>query len=381
MSALEFLRVAALFSGGDAPGMNPFLRALVCLGLSRHAAAVLGVKSGYAGLVRTCLRLSSGELTMPALEEELTVSRGMIGVTRRSQSLVWLDRATVESLLDRGGIILGSSRCEEFHRPEVRRQVIEFLKALGVTTLVVCGGNGSLAGAVCLSQESDLQVIGVPATIDNDLPVTEVALGFETALQTLVQAIRHFNDTAASHHRIMLLETMGRDSGELARLAALASGAEIVLVPERGPLDQEKMEHIARRLERSLDRGADHAIVLVAEGVRLEPPAKDRPTERFALYLQEYFRRPESRFPQLETRTGVLGHLQRGGSPSVADRILAARFAEAVWEAVAESGRPSGIVAVQRGRVGLRAFSAASEPERIEAARKGYLLQKALSRR
>jgi 6-phosphofructokinase 1 len=150
-------------------------------------------------------------------------------------------------------------------RTEVRSQAIGLLDILNIDRLVVVGGEGSLKGAADLVAEGRLRVIGIPATIDNDYPLSERSLGFDTAVNTVVSCVRQFNDTAGSHHRIMVLEIMGRQCGELAETAALASGAEIVVTPERGPLTKEKMSGIAERIEKSMELGRTHAIVLVTE--------------------------------------------------------------------------------------------------------------------
>ena len=332
------------------PGMNPCLRAIVRLGLNRYKADVLGVKDGYAGLVRSVRRVEAGRATLASLIEEIDTHEGLLGVGRASQDLVRLDHVSVSGLLGKGGIMLGSSRCPEFHAPEVRRRVIDLLVALGVRGVMVCGGEGSMAGAARLAEESDLRVIGIPATIDNDLAATEHALGFDTAVNTLVWAVSRFAGTRVSHRRILVLEVMGRNDGELARLAALASGAEVVVTPERGPLTESEMQGIALRLDRAMHRGRRQAIVLVAEGVVLDPTIAGRddttPTVWLAHQLQAYFRREDGAFPDLEVRPCMLGHLQRGGSPSVADRVLAARFAGAAWKAIASPRERSGILGV-----------------------------------
>jgi 6-phosphofructokinase 1 len=366
VSPTRQLIVAILCSGGDAPGMNALLRALVRLGLNRHGAAVLGIKDGYDGLVRTCRRLA-GEVSFAQLHDEMASRPGLIGLQCALQDLVWLDHPSVSGILRRGGTVLGSARCEEFYNPQTRRQVGALLAGLGVGALVVCGGDGSLTGAALLSRECGLPVVGIPVTIDNDLPATDLSLGFDTAVNTVVAAATHFNDTAGSHRRIMVLEVMGRGSGDIARWAALAAGVEIVVIPERGVLGEAKMQRIAQRLEASLQRGRRHAVVLVSEGVRLDPPGEGGPAYRLSAYLQRHFRRDGSPFPRLETRASVLGHLQRGGSPMAADRILAARFAEAAWAAIAG------------GQVLLQDFDAPARPQQAEAAQQLYLLQKTLS--
>jgi 6-phosphofructokinase 1 len=377
-------RVAILFSGSDSPGMNALLRNLVRLGLNRHGAEILGVRDGYAGLVRTFRRIYTGESTVAEVQEQLDTHPGLAGIHKANQDLVVMDHASVSGLLGRGGIMLGASRCTEFHEVEVRRRVVGLLEKLGVRAVIVCGGDGSLAGASCLANESELRVVGIPATIDNDMPVTEMALGVDTAVNTLTWAVGHFADTAANHHRIMILEVMGRNSGELARMAALASGAEIVVTPERGALTLEKMQGIAQRLERGMIQGRRHPIVLVAEGVILDPSlahhGDTNPTMRLTRELQAYFCREGSRFPRLEARGCVLGHLQRGGSPSVADRILAARFAEAAWEVLTSPTEDSGVLGLCNGSMILHDFEVLIDPERAEAVEKLYRLQKDVSK-
>jgi 6-phosphofructokinase 1 len=384
ISGMDFLRVVVLFSGGDVPGMNALLRAIVRLGLSRHRADVLGAKDGFAGLVRTARRLEAGESTLASLIGEIDTHEGLLGAGLASQDLIRLDHRSVSGLLGRGGITLGASRYPEFHTPEVRRRVIGLLENLNVHAVIVCGGDGSLAGASCLTSERDLRVVGIPATIDNDVPMTEMALGVDTAANTLTWVVGHFTDAAVSHYRIMVLEVMGRNSGELARMAALASGAEIVVTPERGALTMDKIHGIAQRLERRMLCGRRQAIVLVAEGVALDPSlaqqADANTTMRLAREVQAYFRREGSPFPTLEARACVLGHLQRGGSPSVADRILAARFAEAAWEVITSPGERIGVLGLRNGSILLQDFQGPIDPERTETAQKLCQLQRDVSK-
>ncbi len=378
------LRVAVVFSGGEAPGMNALLRAIVRVGLNRYEGDVLGVKEGFAGLVRTAGQVESGHWSLASLIDDIDTHDGLRGVARASQDLVRLDRASVSGLLGRGSIMLGSSRCAEFLEAEVRRQVIDLLVAMGVGGVMVCGGDGSMAGAARLAEESDLRVIGIPATIDNDLAATEQALGFDTAVNTVTWAVSRFTDTEVRHPRILVLEVMGRSGGELARLAALASGAEVVVTPERGPLSESDTERMALRLERAMYRGRRQAIVLVAEGVVLDPSLAGRddttPTVWLAHQLRVLLRRDGRAFPDLEVLPCMLGHLQSGGSPSVADRVLAARFAGAAWKAIASPRERSGILGVRGGELLLQDFQVQPDPERTEAAEQLDQLQKDVSR-
>lgn len=373
-------RAIILFSGGDAPGMNALLRGIVRLGLNRHHIPVLGVKDGYAGLVRTCRRVFMGHADAQTVSDEIGLHKGSEGLRRTNQEMVWMDHASVSGILTKGGIVLGTSRCMEIRDPDVRRQVIDLLDDLDVATMFVCGGDGSCAAAACLALESSIQIVCVPATIDNDLPMTDTCIGVDTAINTVAWAIDHFNDTAGAHHRIMVLETMGRRCGYLARLSALASGAEIVVTPERGPLGRTKMQALAQRIETSLLRGRRHAIVLVAEGVRTEPASSQCPAITLTRSLQDYFHSRGGRFSGLEIRSNVLGHLQRGGRPTAADRILAAQFAEAAWRAVVARSGKSGVLACRNGRISIRNFSESFDGQIEDRSQDVYFLQKALSK-
>lgn len=376
--------IAVLFSGGDSPGMNALLRAVARLGLNRHGVAVLGVRDGYRGLVRAAMQANADEKALFCVRQEIASRRGRWGLIHPEQDIVWMDHASVSGVVGVGGTILGSARCLEFHEPRVRSEAIRLLKALEVRALIVCGGDGSLTGARCIAEESDLRVIGIPGTIDNDLLFTEMALGVDTAVSTLVWAVDHFKDTARSHRRVMILETMGRESGELARLAAIAAGAEMVLTPEQGVLTDAQVEKLAASIELGMSRGRGHAIVLVAEGVDFEsdppPPAKLR-NRAYVLAdaFQKYFQRVGSPFPDLEVRPSVLGHLQRGGHPTPQDCILAARFAELAWHSIMDPKEGSGITALRKGRVELVPFGAAPMPERAELSQEFTRLHESLS--
>lgn len=360
--------VAVLCSGGDSPGMNAFLRALVRLGLNRHKVPVIGVKDGYRGLVRAARQAHSSPVELQRLKDAVVNNPGRKGLIE-SQPLVLMDHASVSGIMGKGGTVLGSARCKDFHDPKVRAEVIALLKALGVRALVVVGGDGSLTGARLLAEESDLRVIGVPATIDNDLQFTELSLGVDTAVHTLVWAVDHFIDTARSHRRVMVLETMGRESGDLARMAALASGAEMVITPEGGAIDAAQIEKLAKRIEDAMIRGRGHAIVLLAEGVKFDPPQKRNGAYVLRDGFQEYFDRPGGPFSDLEVRPSVLGHLQRGGHATPQDCILAARFAEKAWKALFDPEAGNGITALRENRVALVPFGCPDMPERAQATR------------
>lgn len=356
--------VAVLCSGGDAPGMNAFLRAVVRLGLNRHQIPVYGIRDGYRGLVRAARQVNGDAEALVQLKQEISRNTGHRGLIDAQQSIIQMDHASVSGIMGKGGTILGSARCLDFHKPEVRREVITLLEKLGVRALIVSGGDGSLTGARLLAAESNLRIIGVPATIDNDLQFTEMSLGVDTAVHTLVWAVDHFIDTARSHRRVMVLETMGRESGDLARMAALASGAEMVITPEGGALTEQRMRMLAEKIEGAMTRGRGHAIVLIAEGVKFEPEQKRNGAYILRDAFQEYFGREGAPFPDLEVRPSVLGHLQRGGHATPGDCILAARFAEEAWKALLDPQGINGITALRYNKVEIVPFGCEDLPER-----------------
>jgi len=268
-------KIALLTSGGDSPGMNAAVRSIVksCL----HQQIVpFGIYDGYQGLV-----------------------------DKRGKVLKYKD---VDNIIQLGGTILGSARCQEFRKVEGRKKAIQFLNDEHVDGLIVIGGDGTYRGAKILSDESGLSVMGLPGTIDNDIFGTEFTIGFDTALNTVIDAVDKIRDTATSHHRIFFVEVMGRDAGFIALHAALASGADAVLIPEE-ITDIPKLVHDIRHGY----KGRRSMIILVAEGddegQALEIMHKVKP------FLKEY-----------DLRHSVLGHIQRGGSPTVQDRILATRL-------------------------------------------------------
>ena len=280
-------RIGVLTSGGDAPGMNAAIRAVV-----RHALGqkleVIGVRRGYAGLL-------AGELQP-------------------------LTRAGVANILQRGGTILGTSRSEEFRTPEGRARAAGVLRGAAIEGLIVIGGEGTFHGASLLAEEHGVVVVGVPGTIDNDVYGTDFTIGFDTAVNTALEAIDRIRDTAASHDRLFFVEVMGRTSGDIALGVGVAGGAEDVLVSDT-PTD---LEALAAEVRLSWQRGKRSSIVVVAE--RGEPGRVFR--------LAEEVRR----LTQLEPRVGVLGHIQRGGTPSARDRILASKLGAAAVDIVLEGG-------------------------------------------
>lgn len=288
-------RIAVLTSGGDAPGMNAAIRAAVRKAL-HHGLEVHGIEYGYTGLLEGRFRV--------------------------------LRYADVGNIIQRGGTVLKTARSTKFPTPEGQALAVEELSVRGIEGLVVIGGDGSFRGAQLLSR-SGIRVVGVPGTIDNDMCGTDHTIGFDTAVNTVLDAINKIRDTASSHKRVVVIEVMGRDSGWIALAAGLAGGAEQVLVPEV-PYD---LEQVANLLIRNMKAGAEHSIIVVAEGAGLgfEVGEKLRVATGF------------------DTRVTVLGHIQRGGSPSAFDRLLATRLgAAAVDQLVA------GVSNVMVGQVGGR---------------------------
>ncbi|XYY59362.1 6-phosphofructokinase [Bacillus velezensis] len=265
-------RIGVLTSGGDSPGMNGAVRAVVRKAIY-HDVEVYGIYNGYSGLI-------SGKIEK-------------------------LELGSVGDIIHRGGTKLYTARCPEFKTVEGREKGIENLKKLGIEGLVVIGGDGSYMGAKKLT-EHGFPCVGVPGTIDNDIPGTDFTIGFDTALNTVIDAIDKIRDTATSHERTYVIEVMGRHAGDIALWAGLAGGAESILIPEA----DYDMQEIIGRLKRGHDRGKKHSIIIVAEGVGGGV---------------EFGKRIEEE-TNLETRVSVLGHIQRGGSPSASDRVLASRL-------------------------------------------------------
>jgi 6-phosphofructokinase 1 len=289
-------RIAVVTSGGDAPGMNAAVRAVV-----RAAAAeqieVVGVRDGFAGLV--------------------------------AERFEPLDTRAVAGILARGGTILGSTRFPQFHERSTQEQAVARLREAGVEGLAVIGGNGSQHATLALHRLG-FPAVGVASTIDNDLAVTEATIGVDTALNTAVECIDRLKDTATSHQRAFLVEVMGRDSGYLAVMAAIAAGAELAMVPER-PID---LEVVAEDVRATYARGKRHYIVVIAEGAH--PGAHE---------LADYLSSHPSGFA---ARLTVLGHVQRGGTPTARDRVLASRFGAGALRALAE-GRSGVVVGLAEG--------------------------------
>ncbi|TKD67909.1 6-phosphofructokinase [Pseudalkalibacillus hwajinpoensis] len=284
-------RIGVLTSGGDSPGMNAAIRAVVRKAIY-HDIEVYGIYHGYTGLM-------NGDIKK-------------------------MEIGSVADIIHRGGTMLYSARCPEFKTLEGQLQGVENLKKFGIEGLVVIGGDGSYRGAQKLTGHG-FPTIGIPGTIDNDIPGTDFTIGFDTALNTVIQAIDKIRDTATSHERTYVIEVMGRDAGDIALWSGLADGAESILIPE----EKFEMADILSRLKRGHDRGKRHSIIVVAEGVGSGV--------EIGKQIQEEM--------NMETRVTVLGHVQRGGSPTAADRVLASRLGARAVELLLEGaeGRTVGI--------------------------------------
>ncbi|HEY0493821.1 MAG TPA: ATP-dependent 6-phosphofructokinase [Candidatus Dormibacteraeota bacterium] len=320
------MRIGVLTGGGDAPGLNAAIRAVARRAFER-GIQVTGVKNGWAGV------LAAGDL------EELTP-------------------ASVRGILPLGGTILGTSRTNPLKEKGGVEQSIRLLRNNGIDGLVAIGGDDTLSVAAAMS-EAGYPVVGVPKTIDNDLSVTEFCIGFDTAVGVVVEALDRLHTTASAHHRVMVVEVMGRDTGWVAMVGGLAGGADMILIPEFSV----ELEEVEQHLHRRRGEGKDFSIIVVAEGVRMqarEPVAAAAATAEkrdafghVQLAKQGVGDALSTRIEEatgFETRVTVLGHLQRGGSPSPVDRIWATRLGVAATDLLAE-GKAGLIPVRQNGEV------------------------------
>jgi len=283
--------IAVLTSGGDAPGMNAAIRAVVRMGIN-NGMNVFGVRKGYRGLI-------CGDFEK-------------------------MDESSVSDIMQRGGTILQTARSEEFKTEEGQLKAANMARIFDIGGLVVIGGDGSFAGARRLS-EKGIACIGVPGTIDNDLAYTDFTIGFDTALNNVLDAINKIRDTSTSHERASIIEVMGRNSGDIALYAGLAGGAEGIIVPEI----EFKLENICKLLIERKNKGKLHSIIILAEGVGDAKQLEQQIMENV----------------DIEVRSTILGYTQRGGNPTASDRILASRLGARAVELLAEekSGRVVGI--------------------------------------
>lgn len=290
-------RIAVMTSGGDSPGMNAAIRAVVRTGME-YDMEVYGVRQAYTGLI-------NGDFEL-------------------------LTSVEVSGILQRGGTILQTARNDEFRTSGGQRKALRRLNEKGIEALIVCGGNGSLTGALAL-HNLGFQTIGIPGSIDNDIYGTDMAIGVDSALNTILEALDRLRDTASSHQRAFLIEVMGRNCGYLALMGSILGGAEIVVTPER----EVSMEDISKALENAYVRGKSHAIAVIAEG------APYKVTE-----LAEYLKKNQD--IGFEIRLTILGHTQRGGSPTAFDRLLATRMGVKAVQCVKDG--MSGVMVALSGR-------------------------------
>ena len=279
--------VGILTSGGDAPGMNAAIRAVTRAAIY-NGFDVKGIMRGYKGLI--------------------------------TDEIIPFQTQNVSNIIQQGGTILKTARCEEFRTPEGRKIAYDNIIKHGISALVVIGGDGSLTGAQIFASEYNF--VGVPGTIDNDLFGTDTTIGYDTALNTIVESVDKIRDTATSHERIFFIEVMGREAGFLALNGAIASGAEAAIIPEIAT----EVDQLGEFIQQGFRKSKNSSIVLVAESELTGG----------AIGLAE---RVKNEFPQYDVRVTILGHIQRGGSPSASDRILASRLGEAAINALLEDQR------------------------------------------
>jgi 6-phosphofructokinase 1 len=293
-------RISVLTSGGDAPGMNAAIRAVVRTSLD-NGWQVLGIRRGYAGLI--------------------------------AGDFVALGARDVGGIIQLGGTMLGSGRCQEFKMEDGRAQALRNLRQKEIDALIVIGGDGSQAGS-CLLSQTGFPVVGIASTIDNDLYGSEISIGVDTALNIALESIDRLKVTASSQRRAFIVEVMGRDCGYLALMAGITGGAEVVVIPER----EIHPEQVAKELRAAYERGKAHAIAVVAEGARYNARA-----------LSAYFQEHQERLG-FELRVTTLGHVQRGGAPGAFDRLLATRFGVAAVRQL-ETNEDGVLVGLLKGEV------------------------------
>jgi 6-phosphofructokinase 1 len=305
----EIKTIGILTSGGDAPGMNAAIRAVTRAAIY-NGYRVMGIKRGYYGLVYDDI-------------EEFTTK-------------------SVSNIIQLGGTILKTARCKEFMTIEGRAKAYNNMRKAGIDALVVIGGDGSLSGARIFASEYDIPIVGLPGTIDNDLGGTDHTIGYDTALNTIVEAVDKIRDTATSHERLFFVEVMGHMAGYLALNGAIATGAEAAIIPEK----ETELAQLADLVSRGFRKSKNSAIVLVAEN----------PATGGAIGLAERVKRE---FPEYDARVTILGHLQRGGSPTAADRILASRLGAEARTAL-RHGQRNIMIGIRNGEMAYVPFTKAT---------------------
>ncbi|TAI48541.1 6-phosphofructokinase [Flagellimonas allohymeniacidonis] len=307
--ASKIKKIGVFTSGGDSPGMNAAIRSVVrtCAYLKIEC---VGIYRGYQGMIE-------GDFKP-------------------------MDARSVNNIINKGGTILKSARCEEFRTKEGRKEAHDQLVAEGIDALVVIGGNGSFAGALLFNEEYNFPVMGIPGTIDNDILGSSFTIGFDTAINTVVGVIDKIRDTASSHNRLFFVEVMGRDVGHIALNAGVGAGAEEILIPEQNL----GLERLLDSLKRSKKSGKSSSIVIVAEGDRIG---------KNVFELKEYV---EEHLPIYDVRVSVLGHMQRGGNPTCFDRVLASRMGVKAVESLLE-GKSNYMVGIRDNKLILTPISEA----------------------
>lgn len=296
---VKIKRIGVLTSGGDAPGMNAAIRAVTRAAIF-HGLEVYGIRRGYEGMI--------------------------------DGDIVQLESHDVSGIIQKGGTILKTARSQRFRTPEGRKQAFENLQKNGIDGIVVIGGDGSFTGASILSQEFDIPVIGIPGTIDNDLYGTDYTIGYDTCLNTVIEAVDKIRDTASSHNRIFFIEVMGREAGFVALESGIATGAEVTMIPEVKNQMEEVREFLSQRAKTNKS-----SIIMVAEG--------DDEGNAF-----EVAKKVEAEFPQFDIRVTILGHIQRGGAPTCYDRVSASRMGVAAVEALLDDQK-SIMVGLNHGQI------------------------------
>lgn len=309
----QLKKIGVYTSGGDAPGMNAAIRAVVRTGI-HQGFEIVGISHGYAGMI-------SGEF------EPLQLS-------------------SVANILQRGGTVLKTGRSQEFLKPEYRAKAAQTLKDNQIDALVCIGGDGSFNGAQALWKEHQVPVIGLPGTIDNDIYGTDITIGYDTAVNTALEAIDRIRDTAASHDRLFIVEVMGRNSGFIAVDVGVAGGAEEVFIPETPTPIEKAIEHI----QRGVNRGKTSSILVTAEG---QKPGR-------AYDLAEAIRKKSG----YEAKVCILGHVQRGGAPTATDRILASRLGAASIEAL-KARQCNGMLGLTHGKVSFIDFTESLSKKKV----------------
>ena len=293
--------IAVLTSGGDSPGMNSSIRAVV-RACAHYEIKCIGIVRGFSGLIENNTKV--------------------------------LNTRSVRGIINRGGTFLYSARCDEFKTVEGRKTAYKNLKDNEIDGLIVIGGDGSFTGALKLKQEFNFPVVGIPGTIDNDLHGTSHTLGYDTALNTVMDAIDKIRDTAISHHRLFLVEVMGADAGYIALNSGLAIGAQEILIPEVNM----SFENLINSLKKSKKSGKTSSIIVVAEG------------DKTGKNVFELASKIEETLPKYETRVSVLGHIQRGGTPSCFDRVLGTQLGVKAVESLID-GNDGNMVGIDNGKI------------------------------